>query len=134
MSKRGTGNFYIYFAQKFFENKTLRIFCKKLRIWASTESFLQLSKFEYSKLLTSLLKVSERSSFSLYLCSMNISKQGFLKYLSSTIIQETSENEAKTCYGFLDQNRRTFYKKLRIGARTESFLRLSDFSSLTVPS
>ena len=45
------------------------------------------------------------------------------------MIQETSENKAKTCQGFLGQNKRIFYKKLRIGASTESFLKLSDFST-----
>ena len=37
----------------------------KLRIWASTESFLKLSDFEFSKFLTSFLKVSQQSSCSL---------------------------------------------------------------------
>ena len=36
----------------------IHMFYKKLRIWASTESFLKLSDFEYSEFLTSFLKVS----------------------------------------------------------------------------
>ena len=34
---------------------------KKLRIWASTDSFLKLSDFEYSEFLTSFLKVPSES-------------------------------------------------------------------------
>ena len=45
------------------------------------------------------------------------------------MIQESSENKAKTCEGFLGLLRCIFHKKLRIGASTGSFLRLSDFSS-----
>ena len=36
--------------------KLIRVFlCEKLRIWASSESFLKLSDFEYSEILTSFL-------------------------------------------------------------------------------
>ena len=40
-------------------------FYKKLRIWASTQSFLKLSDFEYSEFLTNFLQVPLQSSCSL---------------------------------------------------------------------
>ena len=67
---------------------SVTIFYKKLRIWASTESFLKLSDFEY-KVSLQFLKGS-KTIFKFTNCAL-VFKAMLLENFPSNMIQETSE-------------------------------------------
>ena len=87
-----------------FKNTYTRLFYKKLRIWASTESFLKLSDFEYSEFLTGFLKVPKGSipismstTRSLRTFQNMVFLKPILKYCTSNMILETSGDKMKIC-------------------------------------
>ena len=93
-----------------------RLFYKKLRIWASIESVLKLSDFEFSELRTILT-----GSVTIFICFL-FPRENFktlflrlshvyrsLKYLGSTMIQETSGNIIKN-FKYLFYKNEQFHK------------------------